>query len=75
MRANKRTEARPERALRSFLNRSGLRFRKDYPLTVDETRVRPNIVFTRVRVAVLMDGFLWHSCNANGRFPSANQQY
>lgn len=61
MRGNRRVDTKPEIALRSAL-RCGLRFRKDLRLDLDYARVRPDIVFTRRRVAVFVDGCFWHCC-------------
>lgn len=38
-------------------------------------RVKPDIVFTRARVAVFVDGCFWHSCPQHGRRPTSNQEY
>jgi DNA mismatch endonuclease (patch repair protein) len=75
MRANRSTDTKPERELRSLLHRSGLRFRKDFAIKLDKLRVRPDIVFTRQRVAVFVDGCFWHRCPEHGRQPQANKLY
>lgn len=75
MRANRRTDTKPERLLRSALHARGLRFRKDFRIDVPGCRVRPDIVFTRRRVAVFIDGCFWHSCPAHGRAPTSNEWY
>lgn len=75
MRANRRVDTAPERALRSELHRLGLRFRKDFPLQLPGRRVRPDIVFTKAKVAVFVDGCFWHRCPEHGRIPKANQHY
>ena len=63
MRANRRTDTKPELALRSALHRQGFRFRKDFRLDLDGgARVRPDIAFTARRVAVFVDGCFWHVC-------------
>ena len=51
----------PERRLRSVLHARGLRFRKH----VRELPGTPDIVFTRARVVVFVDGDFWHGW----RFP------
>jgi DNA mismatch endonuclease (patch repair protein) len=38
-------------------------------------RVRPDIVFTRRRVAVFVDGCFWHGCPDHGNVPSSNLEY
>jgi DNA mismatch endonuclease (patch repair protein) len=76
MRANRRTDTKPELALRSALHRRGYRFRKDHRLDLDGgARVRPDIAFTARRVAVFVDGCFWHVCPQHGRDPAVNEWY
>lgn len=75
MLGNRRVDTKPEIALRSALHRAGLRFRKDYRLDLDSTRVKPDIVFTRAKVAVFVDGCFWHCCPEHGTQPSRNVDY
>ena len=76
MRANRRTDTKPELALRSALHRQGFRFRKDFRLDLDSgARVRPDIAFTARRVAVFVDGCFWHVCPQHGRDPAVNESY
>jgi DNA mismatch endonuclease (patch repair protein) len=75
MRANRRADTSPERALRSELHRHGLRFRKDLRLSIGTGWVRPDVVFTRARIAVFVDGCFWHRCPEHGRMPKANRDY
>ena len=75
MRANRRRDTTPERSLRSALHRLGWRFRVDLPVEADGRRVRPDIVFTRRRVAVFVDGCFWHACPEHGQRPRANASY
>lgn len=75
MRANRRSGTRPEVAVRSALHRAGLRFRKDLPVPVQGGRVRPDVVFTRARLAVFIDGCFWHSCPVHGTRPRANADF
>jgi DNA mismatch endonuclease (patch repair protein) len=55
MRAIRRANTKPEILLRKLLHVKGLRFRKDYRLTLPGGRVRPDIVFTPRRFAVFVD--------------------
>ena len=73
--ANVRRDTKPEIALRSELHRRGRRFRKDLLVRFDGGRVHPDVVFTRRKVAVFVDGCFWHSCPIHGRMPKANPQY
>lgn len=75
MLGNRRVDTKPEVAVRRALHRAGLRFRKDYRLDLDGLRVRPDVVFTRRKVAVFVDGCFWHSCPAHGKRPSRNADY
>jgi DNA mismatch endonuclease (patch repair protein) len=61
----------PELAIRRELHRRGLRFRVNHaPLPG-----RPDIVFTRARVAVFVDGCFWHRCAQHGTLPRNNAQW
>ena len=75
MQANRRRDTKPEMALRSELHRRGHRFRVDLPLPTGGRRVRPDLVFSRARVAVFVDGCFWHRCPQHGTEPKANQTY
>ena len=65
----------PEIAIRSALHRRGWRFRKDHRLGLSGGRVRSDLVFTRRRVAVYVDGCFWHVCPLHGREPTSNEWY
>jgi DNA mismatch endonuclease, patch repair protein len=75
MQSNRRVDTTPERLVRSALHRRGLRFRKDFALKFEGTRVRPDIVFTRARVACFIDGCYWHRCPMHGSEPKSNADY
>lgn len=75
MRANKRVDTKPEIQVRSLLHRDGYRFRKDLVIKTADIRVRPDIVFTRQRVAVFIDGCFWHLCPDHGHVPRTNSHY
>ena len=75
MRANKSRDTKPELALRSQLHRRGLRFRKDLRLVLGGVRVRPDVAFTRAKVAVFVDGCFWHSCREHRTSPKANAEF
>lgn len=75
-RANRRRDTGPERLLRAELHRRGLRFRVDYGLRPDAGRLlRPDIVFTRRKLAVFVDGCFWHGCFAHSKTPTQNAHY
>lgn len=76
MRSNRRSDTKPEVLLRSLLHRSGLRFRKDYPILLPSgRRVHVDIAFTRTNTAVFVDGCFWHCCPVHGTIPKSNQAY
>lgn len=76
MRANRRTDTKPEMALRRALHAMGYRYRKDFRLDLAEgKRVRPDIAFTARKVAVFVDGCFWHACPEHGSKPRNNEWY
>ncbi len=75
MRANRRRDTGPERELRSALHALGLRFRVDLPVVADGRRPRPDVAFTRARLAVFVDGCFWHGCPEHAAVPTKNARY
>ena len=75
MKANRRRDTTPERLIRSELHARGRRFRVDLPIKEGGLRTRPDIVFTRERVAIFVDGCFWHQCPRHGAVPQANRAY
>jgi len=75
MRANPKRDTRPEVVVRSLLHASGLRFRKHHAIKLAELTVRPDIVFTKQKMAVFIDGCFWHACPTHGNVPRANTDY
>jgi DNA mismatch endonuclease (patch repair protein) len=75
MRANKRADTKPEVSIRSYLHRLGLRFRKDMPIKTEMRTCRPDIIFTKQKVVIFVDGCFWHSCPLHGHAPKANEFY
>ncbi|GAA2912823.1 hypothetical protein Acy02nite_48570 [Actinoplanes cyaneus] len=75
MQANRRSDTKPEVSLRKALHHLGYRYRKDLLLRLPETRVRPDIVFTKRKIAVFVDGCFWHVCPQHGRKPTTNEWY
>ncbi|MDU0314401.1 very short patch repair endonuclease [Phycicoccus sp. M110.8] len=66
MQANRSRDTKPELAVRKVLHAAGFRYRVSYP-PVAQLRRRADIVFTRQRVAVFIDGCFWHGCPQHGR--------
>ncbi|MGB3772775.1 MAG: very short patch repair endonuclease [Rhodococcus sp. (in: high G+C Gram-positive bacteria)] len=70
----RRRDTKPEMALRRELHRAGMRYLVDTaPLT--GMRRRADVVFTRRRVAVYVDGCFWHSCPVHATTPRNNAQW
>jgi DNA mismatch endonuclease (patch repair protein) len=74
MRSNRGRDTSPERALRRVLHAAGYRYRVDFAPGPDRRR-RADIVFTRLRIAVFVDGCFWHSCPIHGTVPKTNADY
>lgn len=74
MQGNRSRDTKPELAIRSLLHRRGLRYRVA-ARPVPEVRRTADIVFTRVKVAVFVDGCFWHCCPQHYRQPASNVAY
>lgn len=74
MRANRRRDTKPELAIRRILHAQGFRYRVDYPAGSDKRR-RADIVFTRQKVAVFIDGCFWHGCPEHATIPKVHSDY
>ncbi|WP_109523648.1 MULTISPECIES: very short patch repair endonuclease [Nocardia] len=73
--SNRRRDTKPEIAVRKLLHARGFRYRVDYAPDRGHLRNRADIVFTRARVAVFIDGCWWHGCKQHHRAPKANSNY
>jgi DNA mismatch endonuclease (patch repair protein) len=69
-----RRDTAPELRLRRLLFARGLRYRVDAPLP-GMPRRRADVLFTRRRVAVFIDGCFWHSCPVHGTVPRSNRDW
>ncbi|MEV7961763.1 very short patch repair endonuclease [Oerskovia paurometabola] len=66
MQANRRRDTTPELAVRRILHAHGHRYRVDFaPLS--GLRRRADIVFSKAKVSVFIDGCFWHGCPDHGR--------
>lgn len=74
MQGNRRRDTSPELAIRRLVHAAGFRYRVDFRLA-PELRTRADLVFTRSRIAVFIDGCFWHSCPAHGTRPKSNAEY
>lgn len=74
MKKVRRRDTKPEIAIRRALFRRGYRYRVDYS-PEPSIRSRPDIVFTRVRLLVFVDGCFWHSCPVHSSEPKTNAEW
>lgn len=66
MSAQRSKDTGPELAVRKALHRMGMRYRV-HTQPLPGLRRQADIVFTRARVAVFVDGCFWHGCPDHGR--------
>jgi DNA mismatch endonuclease (patch repair protein) len=66
-----RERTKPEMRLRQELHRRGKRFRVNYR----ELPGRPDIAFTKVKLAVFVDGCFWHMCPLHATMPKNNAEW
>src|SRR5438046_1024962 len=62
-----------ERAVRSCLHKLGLRYAV-HKRVLNMMRTA-DIIFSRARVAVFVDGCFWHGCPIHGTTPKANREW
>ncbi len=69
-----RRDTKAELAVRRAVWRRGLRYRVDLaPLS--GSRRRADLVFTRAKVAVFVDGCFWHGCPIHATAPKSNAEW
>ncbi|MGW2839860.1 very short patch repair endonuclease [Streptomyces sp. NPDC001493] len=64
----------PEIAVRKMLHAAGFRYRVNVAVPGMPRRTM-DIGFTRLRVAVFMDGCFWHGCPEHGTSPKSNAEW
>lgn len=74
MLANGRRDTKPEMAVRRAVHSRGLRYVVD-ARPLPWLNRRADLVFTRARVAVFVDGCYWHGCPEHGTKARANADY
>ncbi|MBW9267608.1 MAG: very short patch repair endonuclease [Candidatus Thiodiazotropha sp. (ex. Lucinisca nassula)] len=74
MRMTGQRDTSAEMRIRRLLHAMGFRYRVDYPV-LERPRRRADLAFTRVRVAVFIDGCFWHGCPEHGTWPKANAKF
>jgi DNA mismatch endonuclease (patch repair protein) len=75
MLSNRRRDTGPELAVRRLVHAAGLRYRVDFAPLPDQRRLRADLVFTRVKVAVFVDGCFWHGCPKHHTVARNNADY
>jgi len=63
-------ETAPELRLRRALWGRGIRYRLRLKLPG-----KPDVVLTRARIAIFVDGCFWHGCPVHGTQPKSNESY
>lgn len=74
MQGNRSRDTSPELAVRRRLHAAGLRFRVAHR-PVPALRRSADIVFTKQRIAVFIDGCYWHACPEHGTVARSNASY
>ncbi|QCX28488.1 DNA mismatch endonuclease Vsr [Nocardioides jishulii] len=69
-----RRDTRPELLLRRELHRRGLRYRVQLKVPANRRRTI-DVAFTRIRLAVFVDGCFWHGCPEHGTQPQRNSEW
>jgi DNA mismatch endonuclease (patch repair protein) len=75
MRGNRKRDTKPELGLRRALHARGLRYLIDKRVGAGRSAPRPDVLFTRAKVALFLDGCYWHSCPEHGVTPATNVGY
>lgn len=75
MLSNRGRDTGPELAVRRLVHARGLRYRVDYAPLQNLRRYRADLVFTRAKVAVFIDGCFWHGCPQHHTQPKTNAQF
>lgn len=74
MRGNRSRDTAPELAVRRLLHAQGLRFRVNLR-PVASLRRTADVVFTRQRIAIFIDGCYWHGCPDHYVASKTNKEY
>lgn len=74
MQGNRSRDTQAELAVRRLVHAAGLRYRVNARPECDLRRTA-DLLFTRARVVVLIDGCYWHGCPEHFKMPSTNRDY
>lgn len=74
MQANRSRDTRPELAVRRAAHAAGLRYRVDRR-PIPRLNRRADLIFSRARVAVFVDGCFWHGCPEHHTVAKSNASF
>ncbi len=74
MQANKSRDTKPELRLRRAVHARGLRYRVA-ARPIPELRRTADLVFTRAKIAVFVDGCFWHGCPEHHTVAKTNAEF
>ena len=74
MQANRSRDTKPEIAVRRAVHALGLRYKVD-ARPLPRLNRRADLVFTKAKVAVFVDGCFWHGCPDHHTVAMANRTY
>lgn len=75
MKGQAREDTKPETLLRNELTRRGIRgYRKNYA-PLKDLRSKPDIVFTKQKIAIYVHGCFWHGCPEHQRETKSNKKW
>ncbi|WP_311202333.1 very short patch repair endonuclease [Micromonospora chalcea] len=74
MSRQRRKDTAPEVSIRRLLHARGYRYRVAWPVPAMPRR-SIDIAFTRLRIAVFIDGCFWHSCPEHRTKPASNSDW
>ncbi|MEV6202014.1 very short patch repair endonuclease [Streptomyces sp. NPDC051771] len=74
MQSNKSRDTKPELALRRAVHALGLRYQVS-KRPIPKVRRTADLVFTRARMAVFLDGCFWHVCPEHFTVSKTNPEY
>ncbi|WP_427869568.1 very short patch repair endonuclease [Leucobacter luti] len=74
MQGNHGRDTKPELAVRRLVHAAGLRYRVNARPEKDLRRTA-DLLFTRARTAVFIDGCYWHGCPKHSTTPATNKDY
>lgn len=74
MQGNRGRDTKAELAVRRLVHAAGLRYRVNARPEPDLRRTA-DLLFTRARVAVFIDGCYWHGCPEHFSMPATNLDY